>query len=198
MVSPSKGLVLTTSGTSEFDLDGVAPARLWSTSDGGALASVFSTPICARQSDYPADKGGEDPMTAFLRSEDVRREQFDWGVIGWRCTPEAMGAKQLVVMDVEIRAGAGHDFHRHPVQEELITVGSGKIEQWVAEEVNVLGPGDSVYIAAGRVHASFNVGPETAHLRVVIGPAIGTGSGYELEDVSGQEPWASLRSHGDA
>ena len=80
-------------------------------------------------------------MTAFLRSEDVRREQFDWGVIGWRCTPEAVGAKQLVVMDVEISPGAGHDFHRHPVQEELITVGSGEIEQWVAEEVNVLGPG---------------------------------------------------------
>ena len=35
MVSPSKGLALTTSGASEFDLDGVAPARLWSTSDGG-------------------------------------------------------------------------------------------------------------------------------------------------------------------
>ena len=54
--------------------------------------------------------------------------------------------------------------------------------------------GDSVYVDAGRVHASFNVGSETAHLRVVIGPAIGPGSGYEFEDVSGQDPWASLRS----
>jgi quercetin dioxygenase-like cupin family protein len=133
-------------------------------------------------------------MTTFLKGEEVRREQFDWGVIGWRCTPEVMGAKQLVVMDVGIRAGAGHDFHRHPVQEELITVASGEIEQWVGEEVSVLGPGDSVYISAGGVHASFNVGSEAAHLIVVIGPAIGTGSGYELEDVSGQEPWASLRS----
>ena len=35
MVSPSKGLVLTTSGASEFGLDGVAPATLWSTGNGG-------------------------------------------------------------------------------------------------------------------------------------------------------------------
>ena len=136
-------------------------------------------------------------MTIFLRSEDVRREQFDWGVIGWRCTPEVMGAKQLVVMDVEIEPGAGHDFHRHPVQEELITVGSGKIEQWVTEEVNVWPRRLGVRRCRPRAR-SFNVGSETAHLRVVIGPAIGPGSGYEFEDVSGQEPWASLWSRGDA
>ena len=61
-------------------------------------------------------------MSAFMRGQEVRREQFDWGVIGWRCTPAVVGAKQLVVMDVEILPGAGHDFHRHPLQEEVIIV----------------------------------------------------------------------------
>jgi quercetin dioxygenase-like cupin family protein len=133
-------------------------------------------------------------MGAFMKNEELQLEQFDWGVIGWRCTPAAVGAKQLVVMDVEIRPGAGHDFHRHPVQEEVIIVGSGEVDQWVGEEARTMRPGDSAYIDAGRVHASFNTGAEPAHLKVVIGPAIGTASGYELEDVSGQEPWASLRS----
>jgi quercetin dioxygenase-like cupin family protein len=133
-------------------------------------------------------------MNAFMRAEEVRREQFDWGVIGWRCTPGAVGAKQLVVMDVEILPGAGHDFHRHPVQEEVIIVTSGEVEQWVGEEATVLRPGDSAYISAARVHASFNIGPETALLRVVLAPALGTGSGYELEDLSREEPWASIRS----
>ena len=79
----------------------------------------------------------------------------------------------------------GHDFHRHPVQEEVIIVTAGEIEQWVGEEVSILRPGDSAFIVASRVHASFNLSPETAHLRVVIAPAVGMGSGYELEDVSG-------------
>ena len=33
---------------------------------------------------------------------------------------------------------------------------------------------------------------EVAHLQVILGPAVGEG-GYELVDVSGEEPWASLR-----
>ena len=33
----------------------------------------------------------------------------------------------------------------------------------------------------------------TAHLQVVIGPSLGGETGYGLEDVSGEEPWASLR-----
>jgi quercetin dioxygenase-like cupin family protein len=133
-------------------------------------------------------------MSAFMRGQEVRREEFEWGAIGWRCTPAVVGAKQLVVMDVEILPGAGHDFHRHPVQEEVIIVTAGEIEQWVGEEVTVLRPGDSAFIVAGRVHASFNLSPETAHLRVVIAPTVGMGSGYELEDVSKRQPWASLRS----
>ena len=51
-----------------------------------------------------------------------------------------------------------------------------------------------MYIDAGRVHASFNDSSETAYLTVVIAPSVGSTTGYEVDDVSGQEPWASLRS----
>jgi hypothetical protein len=44
------------------------------------------------------------------------------------------------------------------------------------------------------IHASYNDGSEIAQLQVVIGPSLGEGTGYGLEDVSGEEPWASLRS----
>jgi quercetin dioxygenase-like cupin family protein len=137
-------------------------------------------------------------MSAFMRAEEIRREEFEWGVIGWRCTPGTVGAKQLVVMDVEILPGAGHNFHRHPGQEEVIIVSASEIEQWLGEDKSVLGPGGSVYVSAGQVHASFNLGKETAYLQVVIAPALATDTGYDLEDVSGQEPWASLRSGGRA
>jgi hypothetical protein len=48
------------------------------------------------------------------------------------------------------------------------------------------------------VHASFNEGDEAADLQVIIAPSLGEGRGYGLVDVSGEEPWASLRSRSQA
>ena len=131
-------------------------------------------------------------MTTFIKLEDVRREQFDWGVIGWRLIP-SHGAQHLVVMDVELAPGGGHDFHRHPGQEEMIIVKQGTITQFIAEESTTMGPGDSAFVPEGVVHASFNDGDETAYLQVVISPSLGGETGYGLEEVHEQEPWASLR-----
>jgi quercetin dioxygenase-like cupin family protein len=66
------------------------------------------------------------------------------------------------------------------------------VTQFIERDSTTLGPGDSVYLDAGVVHASYNDGDETAHLQVVIGPSLGE-DGYGLVDVSGDEPWASLR-----
>lgn len=131
-------------------------------------------------------------MSSFVKRSDVEEEQFDWGVIGWRCVP-ATGAKQIVVMDVKLEPGEGHDFHRHPGQEEMIIVKRGRITQYLERESTELGPEDSVFIEADVVHASFNEGDETADLQVIIAPSLGEGSGYGLVDVSGEEPWASVR-----
>jgi quercetin dioxygenase-like cupin family protein len=97
-------------------------------------------------------------------------------------------------MDVTLEPGEGHDFHRHPGQEEMIIVTQGQITQYIERDSSSLGPGDSVYLDEGVVHASFNDGDETAHLQVVIGPSLGGETGYGLEDVSGEEPWSSLRT----
>ena len=132
-------------------------------------------------------------MSRFVKKGEVEDEQFDWGVIGWRCVPST-GAKQLVVMDVKLEPGEGHDFHRHPGQEEVIIVKRGRITQYLERDSTELGPEDSVFIEADVVHASFNEGDELADLQVIIAPSLGEGSGYGLVDVSGEEPWASLRS----
>jgi quercetin dioxygenase-like cupin family protein len=132
-------------------------------------------------------------MSGFVKQGEVRQEAFDWGTIGWRCTPANTGSKHLVVMDVTLEPGEGHDFHRHPGQEEMIIVTSGQITQFLEHDSTTLRVGDSVYIDADVVHASFNEVGETAHLQVVIGPSVGDG-GYGLVDVSAEEPWASLRS----
>ncbi len=132
-------------------------------------------------------------MSQFIRAGDVRVEQFEWGTIGWRLVPAA-GAEHLVVMDVTLIAGGGHDFHRHPGQEEMIIVRRGRITQYIEQECAQLGSGDSVLLEAGVVHASFNDESEPAELQVVIAPSIGGETGYGIEDVSGQAPWNGLRS----
>src|SRR5579872_6055239 len=131
-------------------------------------------------------------MGRFVKRGDIEREQFDWGEIGWRCGP-ATGAGEIVVMDVRLEPGGGHDFHFHPGQEEMIIVKRGEIVQYLERESTRLGVDDSVFIDADLVHASFNEGDETAVLQVIIGPSLGEGNGYGLVDVSAHEPWASLR-----
>ena len=131
-------------------------------------------------------------MSRFVKQEDVEQERFDWGTIGWRCRPANTGARRLVVMDVTLEPGEGHQFHRHDGQEEMIIVTQGSITQYLERDSSALHTGDSIYIDEGVVHASYNDGAETAHLQVVIGPAIGE-DGYGLVDVSADEPWVSLR-----
>lgn len=131
-------------------------------------------------------------MSQFIRVGDVRIEEFDWGTIGWRLVPAA-GAEHLVIMDVVLIPGGGHDFHRHPGQEEMIIVKRGTITQYIERDVAELAAGESVFLAAGVVHASFNDSDEPAELQVMIGPSIGGETGYGIEDMSGQEPWRGLR-----
>jgi quercetin dioxygenase-like cupin family protein len=68
----------------------------------------------------------------------------------------------------------------------------GRIEQWLEEKRQLLGPGEAVFIPADVVHASFNISDTPAKLMVVLAPCIGE-SGYSVVDVAGQAPWNSLR-----
>jgi quercetin dioxygenase-like cupin family protein len=131
-------------------------------------------------------------MSTFVKQAGMTVDTVDWGTIGWRTRPANTGCKTFVVMDVELEPTFGHDFHKHPQQDELITVLAGTIEQWIEGEKTILEAGDSVYLDKDVVHASFNVGDVTARLLVVLAPSIGE-EGYELVDVSSEEPWASQR-----
>lgn len=131
-------------------------------------------------------------MSRFVKNEDVAVATFDWGSAGMRADPPSTGCTSFVVLDVALAAGKCHDFHKHPDQDEMIVIKAGRVVQWVEDAHEELGPGDSVYIDRDVVHGSFNEFDETAELQVILAPAAGDG-GYELVDVSGDEPWASLR-----
>jgi quercetin dioxygenase-like cupin family protein len=57
----------------------------------------------------------------------------------------------------------------------------------------VLGPGDSVFMPAGVVHATFNVSVEDARVIAILGPCVGE-IGAEQVDVSDEAPWNGLRA----
>ena len=132
-------------------------------------------------------------MSTFVKQAGMAVDHLDWGDIGWRARPENTGCKTFVVMDVSLEPGFGHNFHKHPDQDEMIIVKSGRIEQWIEGERTELNAGDSVYIDKDVVHGSYNDASEPAELQVVLAPAVGDG-GYVAVDVSQDEPWSSKRS----
>jgi quercetin dioxygenase-like cupin family protein len=128
---------------------------------------------------------------SFITRATRAQDDLDWGKIAWISRP-AIGARQLTVMEVTLHPGKGHNFHKHPDQEEVIFVAEGKIEQWLEQQRQELGPGEAVFIPADMVHASFNVGGAPVKLVVTLGPCVGEG-GYDLVDVADQAPWKNLR-----
>jgi quercetin dioxygenase-like cupin family protein len=128
----------------------------------------------------------------FVLSKEVERDQLDWGEMGWISRPATTRAKDITEIEVTLQAGFGHNFHKHPNQEEVIYVLAGEIEQWLETKKQILKPGDSIFIEPNVVHASFNIGRQPARLLVVLAPCVGEG-GYELVDVSGEAPWNGLR-----
>lgn len=129
----------------------------------------------------------------FLPSGDVVRDLLSWGSAGWISRPAATGASALTVIDVDFTPGHGHNFHKHPDQEEVLVVTEGEIEQWLDRDKRVLRKGDAVFIDRGVVHASFNMSGKPARVLAILGPAV-TEAGYVSVDVSGEEPWKSLRT----
>ncbi len=128
----------------------------------------------------------------FVIANEAELEDIGWGRSRWLSNRPATGAKQLLVSDLALYPGKGHDFHKHPDQEEMVYVLAGTIEQWIDREKRNLGTGDSAFIPADVVHATFNVGEADARLLVILGPCVGT-TGYEVVDMSDVAPWKTLR-----
>jgi quercetin dioxygenase-like cupin family protein len=128
----------------------------------------------------------------FVLAKETAPEVLDWGQLRWMCNPPVTGAHDLTVIHVTLSPGKGHDFHKHPDQEEVIYIVGGSVEQWVDRECKTLGPGDSAFIPGNVVHASFNTGDADAHIVAILGPCVGK-VGYEVVDVANEAPWRTLR-----
>jgi quercetin dioxygenase-like cupin family protein len=127
----------------------------------------------------------------FKTSADRPREQTADGELAPAVGP-ADGVTGIAAVEATFNPGRAHAFHTHPGQEEVIYVLEGRIEQWIEDTKRDLGAGDVAVIHAGVVHATFNDGDVPARILAVLSPCVGE-SGYSAVDVSGEEPWRSLR-----
>ena len=93
----------------------------------------------------------------------------------WHSKPGFSQTDDLLFVRVLIEPGEGHSFHYHPNKEEVIYFITGTAEQWVEDEMRVMGPGSSVYIPKGVVHATFNRSEQQIEFIAVITPASAEG-----------------------
>jgi quercetin dioxygenase-like cupin family protein len=131
-------------------------------------------------------------LLRFVTAADAAVEPSPWGPHEWLCRPGLTDAKDLQLVRVSMPPGTGHAFHRHPAMEEIIYVVSGRAEQWVDRARRELGPGEIAHIPKDVVHGTYNAGADTLVFLAILSPA--RFDGPALVDVSGEEPWASLRS----
>ena len=102
-------------------------------------------------------------------------------------------ARDVIIVRATFAAGRGHHFHYHDDREEFLYILEGEVEQWIGEEMKLCVAGDVVYVPPGVVHASFNIGEGNAKLLAIFGNK--SSSADLAVDVSGVEPWKTLRSH---
>ena len=131
------------------------------------------------------------PLFRFVTGAEMQVEGSPWGPHEWLSRPGLTDADELLLVRVRMPVGRAHQFHRHPAMEEIIYVVSGRAEQWVDRETRRLGPGEIAHIPKDVVHGTYNAGADTLVFLAILSPAIFDGPA--LVDVSGEEPWASLR-----
>jgi quercetin dioxygenase-like cupin family protein len=127
----------------------------------------------------------------FLLARDNPVQEAYGNTVRWVSKPAVSGSDQLIVIDATVAARGRHSFHKHPRQDEVLLVVSGRIEQWLGEGKCELGPGDAVFVPRGTVHATFNPFDQEAHVVAVATPCVGA-EGHEAIAVDDEEPWASL------
>jgi quercetin dioxygenase-like cupin family protein len=127
----------------------------------------------------------------FVTSKTAEIELAPWGKHWWLSKPGLTDTRQLTLVRVTMRPGAGHQFHYHPAREEIIYIVDGVAEQWVDQEKRTLEAGECAFIPERVVHAIHNSSTKPMTFLAILSPA--EAEGPFLVDCYNEEPWRSLR-----
>lgn len=129
----------------------------------------------------------------FVKEKDMMFEKAFGRDHYWHYHPELTQQGDCFMVKVIIKPGEGHDFHRHPEMNEILYVLKGTAEQWVEDEMQLLEAGESVFIAANVVHATFNGGKSELGFLAILSPPEGWEAG--TVDVSEELPYSKYRKN---
>ncbi len=138
-----------------------------------------------------------DAPARFIQIDDAARETNPWTNNEWLCRPDLVEAEKLLLVRANMDPMHCHPFHFHPHREEIIYVVYGRAEQWVGTEKRILKAGEMAHIPAGTIHATYNPHMEPLVFLAILSPAKLPDDLADIsdpQDVSDQEPWASLRA----
>lgn len=128
----------------------------------------------------------------FVKERDMLFEKAFGRDHYWHYHPEVIKKADSYMVKVVVPEGMGHDFHKHPEMHEILYILKGRAEQWIEDEMQFLETGDSVYIDADVVHATFNAGEGELEFLAILSPPEGWEAG--TLDVSGMEPYSGYRN----
>ncbi len=128
----------------------------------------------------------------FTDQNDVLYEKVEGREHFWHYHPSILKDAESYMVKVVVKPQDGHHFHVHPEMHEILFVVRGQAEQWIEDEVQILEPGDSVYIDAGVVHATFNSGSEDLEFLAILSPPSGWQAG--TVDMSKEKPYSQYRT----
>ena len=135
-----------------------------------------------------------DTPTRFIQIDDAARETNPWTNNEWLCRPDLVEADKLLLVRANMDPMHCHPFHFHPHREEIIYVIYGRAEQWVGTEKRILKAGEMAHIPPGVI---YNPHHEPLVFLAILSPAKlpdDLAAVPDPQDVSAQEPWASLRA----
>lgn len=127
----------------------------------------------------------------FITKEDMVFEKAFGRDHYWHYHPQILEDADSYMVKVVVPEGQGHDFHKHPGMHEILYILKGRAEQWIEEEMQILEVGDSIYVAADVVHATYNAGKGELEFLAVLSPPKGWEAG--TVDVSNELPYANYR-----
>lgn len=127
----------------------------------------------------------------FVKEEDLMFEKVLGRNHYWHYHPELTQQGDCYMLKVVVKEGEGHNFHKHPAMNEILYVLNGQVEQWVEDDVQLLSAGESVFIPADVVHASFNAGKDDLELLAILSPQQGWEAG--TVDVFQELPYSNYR-----
>src|SRR5581483_9186662 len=95
-----------------------------------------------------------------IKSEPLKTKMTsqDWGSMEWLVDDSLSPGADMSVAVMTVKMGEVAPAHSHPNCHEFIYLVQGTIEEIVNDQKRVLMVGDSVYIPAGTVHGTRNLG----------------------------------------